>query len=76
MFWDVHPGSRGLESIVADPGSGAFLIPGSGMGFFSGSRIPDPKYYVRELGDNFLGKKFNNSSKIGPNFFFCISKIK
>jgi hypothetical protein len=35
-----------------DPGSGAFLTPGSGIGFF---RIPDP---------NFLGKKFYNSLKI------------
>jgi hypothetical protein len=30
-----------------DPGSGAFLTPGSGIGFFRipdlGSRIPDPK---------------------------------
>ncbi len=44
---------------VADqePGSGAFLTPGSGIGFFRipdlGSRIPNP--YFWELSDNFLG---------------------
>ncbi len=32
---------------------------------FSGSRISNP--YFWELSDNFLGKKFNNSLKIGPN---------
>ena len=36
--------------------------------FFSGSRIPNP--YFWELSDNFFGKKFYNSWKIGPNFFF------
>ncbi len=54
-----------------DPGSGAFLTPGSGIrnGFFPdpGSRIPRP--YFEELFDNFVGKKFYNSLKIGPNFF-------
>jgi hypothetical protein len=29
------------EGSVADPGSGAFFTPGSGIGFF---RIPDPKF--------------------------------
>ncbi len=61
----VHPTS------VADPGSDAFLTPGSGIrnGFFPdpGSRIPGP--YFEELFDNFFGKKFYNSLKIGPNFF-------
>jgi hypothetical protein len=47
-----------------DPGSDAFLTSGSGIGFF---RIPNP--YFWELSDNFLGEKFYNSSKIGPNFF-------
>ncbi len=58
-----------------DPGSGAFLTldpyPGSGIGFFRipdlGSRIPTP--YFLELSDKFLGKKFYNSLKTGPNFF-------
>ncbi len=54
-----------------DPGSGAFLTPGSGIrnGFFPdlGSRIPRP--YFEELFGNFFGKKFDNSLKIGPNFF-------
>jgi len=38
------------------------------------SRIANP--YFWELSDNILGKKFYNSLKIGPNFFFSISKIK
>ncbi len=43
--------------------------PGSGIGFFPdpGSRIPTP--YFLELSDKFLGKKFYNSLKTGPNFF-------
>ncbi len=53
-----------------DPGSGTFLTPGSGIRnmFFPnpGSRIPNP--YFWELSENFLGKKFYNSLKIGPNF--------
>ncbi len=63
-----------------DPGSGAFLTPGSGIriGFFRisdpGSRIPNP--YFWELRDNFLGKKFYNSLKIGPNFFLQHFKNK
>ena len=61
-----------------DPGSGIRCLfdpwirdLGSGIGFFRipdlGSRIPNP--YFWELIDNFLGKKFYNSLKIGPNFF-------
>jgi hypothetical protein len=54
-----------------DPGSGAFLTSGSGIQnrFFPdpGSRIPDPKPIF--LSDNFFGKKFYNSLKIGRNFF-------
>jgi hypothetical protein len=61
-----------------DPGSGAFLTSGSGIRnrFFPylGSRIPNP--YLRELSDNFLGKKFYNSLKIGPNFFLQHLKTK
>ncbi len=41
---------------------------------FSGSRIPRP--YFEELFDNFFGKKFYNSLKIGPNFFFSHFKTK
>ena len=44
-----------------DPGSGAFLTPGSG--------ISDPKPILLRVCDNFFGKKFYNSSKIGPIFF-------
>jgi hypothetical protein len=52
--------SKASSSVAdPDPGSGAFLTPGSG--------IPNP--YFEELSDNFLGKKFYNSLKIGPNFF-------
>ncbi len=57
-----------LESSVADPdpGSGAFLTPGSG--------IPNP--YFWELSDNFLGKKLYNYFKIDPNFFLQHFKTK
>ncbi len=80
---------RLLLSSVADPdpGSGAFLTldpdPGSGIRnrFFSGSQIPDlgsriPTPYFLELSDKFLGKKFYNSLKTGPLFFFSIKKKK
>jgi hypothetical protein len=69
-----------VKSSVADPdpGSGAFLTPGSGIRnrFFPdpGSRIP--KQYFRELNDNVLHKKFYNSLKIGPNFFLQHFKHK
>ncbi len=54
-----------FSSSVADPdpGSSAFLTPGSGIGFFRipglGSRILNP--YFWELSDNFLSKKVYNS---------------
>ncbi len=68
-----------------DPGLGIRCLfdpwirdPGSGMGFFRipdlGSRIPRP--YFEELIDNFFGKKFYNSLKIGPNFFLQHFKTK
>jgi hypothetical protein len=47
------------------------LTPGPGSGiryrFFSGYRIPTP-YFLEHI-DKFLGKKFYNSLKTGPNFF-------
>ncbi len=63
-----------------DPGSVAFLTLGSGIrnGFIPdpGSQIPDPNPIFLKLCDNFLGKKFYNSLKIEPNFFFfSITKI-
>jgi hypothetical protein len=59
---------------VADPGSGAFLTPGSEIVFPEpGCRIPDPKPIFGELSDN---KKFHNSLKINPNFFFHHFKNK
>jgi hypothetical protein len=48
--------------------------PGSGIGFFSGYRIPN--LYFSELSDRFLGKKFYNSLKTGPNFFIQHFKNK
>ncbi len=66
-----------------DPGSGAFLTPGSGIRnrFFPdpGSRISDPgsqTHIFEGFSDNFLGKNFNNSWKIGPNFFLQHIKYK
>ncbi len=60
-----------------DPGSGAFLTPGSRIRnrFFPdpGSRIPDPRsqtHIFESLVTIFWGKKFCNSLKIGQNFFF------
>jgi hypothetical protein len=52
---------RMLLPSVADPGSGVFLTTRPG------SQIPNP--YFLELSDTFLGKKFFNSLKIGPNVF-------
>jgi hypothetical protein len=78
-----------LSTSVADPdpGSGAFLSLdpdlGSGISFFPdpGSRIPDlgsristPNFF--EFSDKFLGKKFYNSLKTGPNFFLQHLKNK
>ncbi len=64
---------------VADPGSGIRCLFDTWIRdpewFFSGSRIPNP-YVVWELSDHFLGKKFNNSLKIGPNFFLLHFKNK
>jgi hypothetical protein len=75
--------------IPLDPGSGIcnrffsgsrISDPGSRISD-PGSRISDPgsrilNLYFGELSDNFLGEKFYNSLKIGPNFFFSISKLK
>jgi hypothetical protein len=61
----VKKGTESSSVADLDPGSSAFLTPGSGIrnGFFwipdLGSRIPNP--YFLELSDNFLGKKFYNS---------------
>jgi hypothetical protein len=68
-----NTGSRGrrhsavyapLPTSVADPGSGAFLTPGSGMGrkSASGSGIRDeqPESYFLELGNHFFGLKYLN----------------
>ncbi len=64
---------------IQDPGSGAFLTPGSGIGFFRtpdlGSPIPNP-FLESLVTINFLGKKFYNSLKIGPNFILQHFKNK
>ncbi len=66
---------------VADPnpGSGAFLTPGSGSGirnrfYPDPGSIPNP--YFWELTDKFLAKKFYNFLKTGPNFFLPHFKNK
>jgi hypothetical protein len=62
-------------------GSGVFLTPGSWIRnrfqVDPESRIPDPKPQTHIFSDNFLGKKFYNSLKIGHNFFLqhFINKI-
>ncbi len=65
-------------SIVGDPdpGSSAFLTPGSGI---RNRFFPDPgsqTHIFESLVTIFLSKKFYNSLKIGPIFFFSISNIK
>ncbi len=61
-----------LRILIRDPVPFWPLDPGSGIGFF---QIPDPKPKFWELSDDFWGKKFHNSLKIGPNFSFSISKL-
>jgi hypothetical protein len=67
-----------LRIRIRDPVPFWPLDPGSGIGFFRipdlGSRIPNP--YFRELSDNFLGKQFYNSLKIGSNYFLQHFKNK
>ncbi len=65
-----------LAGSVADPGSGAFLTPGSGI---RNRFFPDPGSQIHifeSLVTVFLGKKFYNSLKIGPNFFLHHFKTK
>ncbi len=68
----------GSGSGIRDPVPFWPLDPGSGLGFFripdSGSGIPNP--YFWELSDTFLGKKFYNYLKIGPNVFLQHFKNK
>jgi hypothetical protein len=71
---------------IRDPGSGIGFsgsrIPDLGSRIPDlGSRIPDPGSripipYFLVLFDNFFGKKFYNSLKIGPNFFLQHFKAK
>ncbi len=56
-----------------DPGSGAFLTPGPGIGFF---RIPDQTHIFESLVTIYWVEKLYNSLKIAQIFFFNISKIK
>jgi hypothetical protein len=46
-----------VKSSVEDPGSGAFLTPGSGMGKKSGIRDEKPGSYFRELRNRFFWVK-------------------
>jgi hypothetical protein len=60
----------GAQRLQLHGGPGSVADPGSGIGFFRipnlGSRIPTP--YFLELSEKFLGKKFYNSLKTGPDF--------
>ncbi len=63
-FWPRDP----MSFWPREPGIGIFRIPDLG------SRVPNP--YFWDLSDNFLGKKFYNSLKIGPNFLIQHFKTK
>ncbi len=71
--------SKNTSVADPDPGSGAFLTPGSGSGI-GFLRIPDlgSQTHIFEslVSDNILGKKFYNSLRIGPNFFLQHFKNK
>jgi hypothetical protein len=48
IYGKVHGATRVVRSVAdPDPGSGAFLTPGSGIGFF---RIPDPGSRISDPG--------------------------
>ncbi len=68
MFFFFSVFSHKVQSSIVDP------YPGSGIGFFPDPGSPNP--YFWELSDNFWGKKFYNSLKIGLNFFLDNSKTK
>jgi hypothetical protein len=88
FFWgkssvaDLDPGSGAFLTLDPDPGSGIGFFPDPGSWISDpgsrildlGSRIPTP--YFLELSDKFLGKKFYNSLKTGPNFFLQHLKNK
>ncbi len=62
--------------VDSDPGSGAFLTPGSGI---RNRFIPDPgsqTHIFKSLVTIFWVKKFYNSLKTGQIFFFSIPKLK
>ncbi len=70
-----------LRIRIGDPVPFWPLDPGSGIGFFPGSRISDPgsripNPYFWKLSDNFLGKKFYNFLKIGLNWNFFLQHFK
>jgi hypothetical protein len=61
-------------SNVPDPGSGAFLTPGSGIGFF---RIQDPKSHIFEsVMTIFWVKSSIILCKLGSNLFLQLFKNK
>jgi hypothetical protein len=59
-----------------DPGSGAFLTPGSGIRNRCFPDLGSRTHIFKSLVISFSGKKFYNSLKIGPNFFLQHSKNK
>ncbi len=65
-----------LQCYGSGSGIRCLFDPGIRNRFFPdpGSRIPNP--YFLELSDNFWGKKFYNSLKIGLNFFLQHFKTK
>jgi hypothetical protein len=68
------PGSGIRNRFFPDPGS-RISDPESRISD-PGSRIPDPNSIVLQLSDKFLGKKFYNSLKTGPNLFLQHLKNK
>jgi hypothetical protein len=69
---------RAVPASVADPdpGSGAFLTPGSGIGFFRIPNLGSQTHIFEGLVTIFWVKTSIILGKLGQIFFFSISKIK
>jgi hypothetical protein len=81
IFFLNVPFSQCFRSVsVADPESGAFLTPGSGMGKKSGSRIrignEQPGSYFRELRNHFFGVKILKFFYADPGWEKCGSRME
>ncbi len=65
--------------LIRDPGFGAFLTPGPRSGIRNSFFLnPDPGFQPHiflRLSDKFLGKKFYDSLKTGPNYFLQQKKV-